>query len=358
MLGLLGLGKQNKQAAAKLASRVPDKLNADALANEAEVLLGVSGVPKSADSLAYESSQQLLAVGTSDGRVKLIGQLGVEKTLFSASKRPFGTRQLLFVKNRGLLLRVSEQHPTRAGAGAPSSTHGATQSAAKGRLTLADHTQAGHPQTQPGSMGTRGSPPSSTDTAQRRSKRVTRTQSTHCRHQYAEFRVLLQEPEPSSSATHGTPLHCVCGLQLFSEYPFLVLGCSSGAVHFVSMVAADYSSTSGAGSTCGGSADALEVKALKLLPHYVSAKQLQSAGEAVDVAPRSASLVGRLDPRERFSGVSVDSHGQLMCGCWLQQGDFATGHQSGEILIWKIASLGSSIYPCTPSLQKTMRVVH
>ena len=67
-----------------------------------------AGVPPTADSLAYEPIQQLLAVGTSEGRIKLIGKQGVEKTLQSASKRPYATRQLLFLPNYGVLVRVSE----------------------------------------------------------------------------------------------------------------------------------------------------------------------------------------------------------------------------------------------------------
>ena len=72
-----------------------------------------AGVPSTSDSLAYEPFQQLLALGTSEGRIKVIGKQGVEKTLQSASKRPYGTRQLLFLPNCGVLVRVSEVRGTQ-----------------------------------------------------------------------------------------------------------------------------------------------------------------------------------------------------------------------------------------------------
>lgn len=49
-----------------------------------------------------------LQVGTEDGRVKLIGQQGVEATMRSGSSRA-GTRHLCFLPNRGAILRVNEE---------------------------------------------------------------------------------------------------------------------------------------------------------------------------------------------------------------------------------------------------------
>ena len=45
-------------------------------------------------------------VGTSDGRVVLIGRPGVEATLRSASRSP--TKHLCFLPNKGALLRVTQ----------------------------------------------------------------------------------------------------------------------------------------------------------------------------------------------------------------------------------------------------------
>ena len=85
-----------------------DKITPDCLVTDDKWLSFLSGIPITADSCAYEPVQKLLAIGTSDGRVKVFGQRGVEKTLLSASKRPYGTKQLQFLCNRGLLLRVTE----------------------------------------------------------------------------------------------------------------------------------------------------------------------------------------------------------------------------------------------------------
>lgn len=65
-----------------------------------------SGIPEAADSLAYEPIQRLLAVGTKDGRLKIVGSSGVEKLLLS--DKPGCTRQLLFLTNRGTVVRLEE----------------------------------------------------------------------------------------------------------------------------------------------------------------------------------------------------------------------------------------------------------
>ncbi|EFN53326.1 hypothetical protein CHLNCDRAFT_137041 [Chlorella variabilis] len=67
---------------------------------------GATGFPEAADSVAYEPTQGLLAVGTSDGRVVLIGRPGVEFTLRSASRSP--TQHLCFLPHKGALLRVTQ----------------------------------------------------------------------------------------------------------------------------------------------------------------------------------------------------------------------------------------------------------
>lgn len=54
----------------------------------------------------YVPHAAALQVGTSDGRVVLIGRPGVEATLRSASRSP--TQHLCFLPNRGALLRVTQ----------------------------------------------------------------------------------------------------------------------------------------------------------------------------------------------------------------------------------------------------------
>lgn len=67
---------------------------------------GQTGFPEAADSVAYEPTQSLLAVATSDGRVKIVGKLGVEATIHPASQSP--TVLFAFVKNQGALIRVTK----------------------------------------------------------------------------------------------------------------------------------------------------------------------------------------------------------------------------------------------------------
>jgi hypothetical protein len=47
-------------------------------------------------------------VSTSDGRVKVLGQAGVEGLLVSALLDPAPTQQLLFARNRGGLVRLDQ----------------------------------------------------------------------------------------------------------------------------------------------------------------------------------------------------------------------------------------------------------
>lgn len=68
--------------------------------------VGDTGFPECADTIAYEPTQGLLAIGTTDGRIKLIGRLGVEATLRPAS--PVPTIYLGFLSNQGALIRVTK----------------------------------------------------------------------------------------------------------------------------------------------------------------------------------------------------------------------------------------------------------
>lgn len=94
-----------------------------------------AGIPATADSLAYDPVQRLLAVslqynspasnttdstslnsaahaalqvGSGDGRVKILGQEGVEGLLISSFLDPAPTKQLLYAQNRGGLIRLDE----------------------------------------------------------------------------------------------------------------------------------------------------------------------------------------------------------------------------------------------------------
>lgn len=132
----------------------PDKLQVQHLVAGRQVFTAESGVPSTADSLAYDPVQRLLAVsfiaestdtaacssqapkrlqpsvpysncvklccerlgtvlglqpqvGTEDGRVKVVGTDGVEILLCSTSTDA-GTQQLLFLANRGGIVRLDQ----------------------------------------------------------------------------------------------------------------------------------------------------------------------------------------------------------------------------------------------------------
>ncbi|KAK9908560.1 hypothetical protein WJX75_009693 [Coccomyxa subellipsoidea] len=68
---------------------------------------GHSGFPEATDALAYDPVQRLLAVGTTDGRVKVFGRDGVERTFISPCQ--CATKHLQFLDGRGALLRVTQE---------------------------------------------------------------------------------------------------------------------------------------------------------------------------------------------------------------------------------------------------------
>ncbi|KAK9795881.1 hypothetical protein WJX73_006395 [Symbiochloris irregularis] len=69
--------------------------------------LGGTGLPDTADSLAYDPVQRLLAVGTSDGRVAVFGREGVE--FCSEPEGKHGTEALRFLQPWGSILRLTKE---------------------------------------------------------------------------------------------------------------------------------------------------------------------------------------------------------------------------------------------------------
>ncbi|KAG5599931.1 hypothetical protein H5410_031301, partial [Solanum commersonii] len=63
------------------------------------------GIPSTASILAFDPIQQLLAIGTLDGRIKVIGGSNVEGLLFSP--KPLAFKNLEFLQNQGFLVGVS-----------------------------------------------------------------------------------------------------------------------------------------------------------------------------------------------------------------------------------------------------------
>ncbi|KAM6598814.1 hypothetical protein CsatA_018423 [Cannabis sativa] len=66
------------------------------------------GIPSTASILAFDSNQSLLAVGTLDGRIKVIGSDNIEGLLVSPKPLPF--KNLEFLQNQGFLASISSEN--------------------------------------------------------------------------------------------------------------------------------------------------------------------------------------------------------------------------------------------------------
>lgn len=66
------------------------------------------GIPSTASILAFDSIQRLLAIGTLDGRIKVIGGGGIEGLLMSPNQLPY--KYLEFLQNEGYLVSISNDN--------------------------------------------------------------------------------------------------------------------------------------------------------------------------------------------------------------------------------------------------------
>ncbi|KAF8396949.1 hypothetical protein HHK36_018585 [Tetracentron sinense] len=66
------------------------------------------GIPSSASVLAFDPIQRLLAIGTLDGRIKVIGGDNIEGLLISPKQLPY--KNLEFLQNQGFLISVSKEN--------------------------------------------------------------------------------------------------------------------------------------------------------------------------------------------------------------------------------------------------------
>ncbi|XP_074308137.1 uncharacterized protein LOC141643014 [Silene latifolia] len=66
------------------------------------------GIPSTASRLAYDPIQQLLAVGTLDGRIKVMGGDNIEGLLASPKEIPF--KNIEFLHNQGFLVSISNEN--------------------------------------------------------------------------------------------------------------------------------------------------------------------------------------------------------------------------------------------------------
>ncbi|KAL8162643.1 hypothetical protein V2J09_014132 [Rumex salicifolius] len=66
------------------------------------------GIPSTASRLAYDPIQHILAIGTLDGRIKVIGNDNIEGLLISPKTVPF--KNLEFLQNQGFLVGISNEN--------------------------------------------------------------------------------------------------------------------------------------------------------------------------------------------------------------------------------------------------------
>ncbi|XP_010558072.1 PREDICTED: uncharacterized protein LOC104826848 isoform X2 [Tarenaya hassleriana] len=66
------------------------------------------GIPSTASVLAFDPVQSLLAIGTLDGRIKVIGGDNIEAILASPKQLPF--KNLEFIQNQGFLVSISSEN--------------------------------------------------------------------------------------------------------------------------------------------------------------------------------------------------------------------------------------------------------
>ncbi|CAH9069553.1 unnamed protein product [Cuscuta europaea] len=66
------------------------------------------GIPATASILAFDPIQQLLAIGTSDGRIKVVGGNNIEGLLVSPKTQSF--KNLEFLENQGFIVSISNEN--------------------------------------------------------------------------------------------------------------------------------------------------------------------------------------------------------------------------------------------------------
>ncbi|KAJ3682833.1 hypothetical protein LUZ60_013060 [Juncus effusus] len=66
------------------------------------------GIPYTSSTLAFDPIQRLLAIGTLDGRIKIIGGDNIEGLLISPKKIPY--KHLEFLQNQGFLVAISNEN--------------------------------------------------------------------------------------------------------------------------------------------------------------------------------------------------------------------------------------------------------
>ncbi|CAD7704413.1 unnamed protein product [Ostreobium quekettii] len=258
-------------------------------------LVAHSGIPSTADALAYEAVQRLLAVGTLDGRIKLLGGSGVESLLFCKDRQP--TQQLLFLTNRGGLLRLSKL----------------------GSIEL--------------------------------------------------WSLCSGRPLGSIDLDDEGGASCICAMP---REPYLLIGCKNGDLRF-----GRFLDSSGEPINEGR-----EVMGMDMLTYKVSRLKFKAVGEMINISVAPSDEDPLLLALHSGSGATIwdmraqrpiirvvqakgadtllARAGPLTTACWVTAQHcpslFATGHESGDILVWSIPEPSMRVFGGAPQLVAHLRV--
>lgn len=272
----------------------PDRLRISQLASSGACLEAVSGMPANTDYISYEPTQRLLAVGTADGRVKLFGREGVERSLFTRGgpDKPAGTRQLLWLVNRGGIMRVDK--------------NGQVQ------LWAADNSDSA-------SDCADGGP------------------------------IAAAAPLHRLSLDGGDAVTCAAAMTV---EPFVLLGCGSGAVRVALMANASGDAVNAARQVRGLKLLPYTIPATKLRGKgevtFLSASSRAPAQLLLAVHDGGSAAIWDMRAQQLVASVAGGSSGggsiaPVTAAAWLgggsARGDFTTGHSNGEVLLWVLPKL-------------------
>ncbi|GFR40026.1 hypothetical protein Agub_g561, partial [Astrephomene gubernaculifera] len=308
----LGSGAGKKKEARKDAERTErDRLRSEALANAEDALLSTSGIPGTADALAVEPVQGLIGIATSDGKVKLLGRQGCELTLYSGAKYPYATRQLQFLQNRGVIMRVSKGGIMESWSVAAAAS--VDRGANSGARSL-------------GTLKLRGD-------------------KIHC------VADMPRDPYVLLGCASG----CLRVAALVDAAGNPVAGSPGQARHFaVTPYKVRPEQLRGRGE--------VRQVAVQSRGQVHRALVLFTAGMAAVWDIRATQLLASIDPADQRATAATPSlaaAGQVTAVCWLGSGcssgcgDYATGHVDGSVLVWALQGLGLE---GTPAVTAVMRV--
>lgn len=258
-------------------------------AGGSQILCGHSGIPCSSDAVAVDLSQNLIAVSTSDGRVKVINFEGFEVTLLSDASQITPTRQLQFLSQRGAIARLAKGGELEVW----------------GLLSVGDQLTSGrHPLA---TLKANGSPITCFVYVAGEELLITGHENGKIRFAHVAgpgARSPSDQPRPVSNLSW---LPCVVSPEVVGTWSAVeqmtVQSYSTGEVMLVLLLHKD--------------------------------------GVARVWDTRARRMVGCVDPSQKSQDTPQLS--LVTAACWVgsRNSDFATGHQNGDIILWSLSEVGS-----------------